>query len=232
MNRYEIRMEVRRLLRDDTFPDEDINAAINRVISDINAMDRFNFHQASTDITLVSGTASYLYDQNWILADRGVIFAAGTSRQAQLAKYDGPQNALPDGFGLESGSVPRTYYIWGDYIFFDPKPNAVAAVDKVRLFYYKDLAALTTELQVPDFPTRYHNTVLAYGAAVQLSPMVELDNGVNYNNLTKLFERSVSNMRRNEDFELNVIKGLHKSNRWDLSSRWGRNKNSGVTYNV
>ena len=59
MNRFEIRQEVRRLIRDETYPKRDIDEAINRVIRYINTLHRMRFHQGISDITLVTDDFTY-----------------------------------------------------------------------------------------------------------------------------------------------------------------------------
>ena len=78
IKRIDIRRMVRRKLRSDDFPKDDIDDAINSVIEQINVMGRFRFHKTFTDITMVTDDYDYAVPTT-MLAEELLVFDPPTS---------------------------------------------------------------------------------------------------------------------------------------------------------
>lgn len=214
MNRYQLREEVRFILRDDSFPQLDINSALNRVIGDINNAGRFRFHQNSVTITPVAGTYSYAVPST-VLAEYSVVWAfAVVNKQALINKGSELIDPLRSGKFTEAGDLPTDYWRWGDNFLFDPIPNAVTAAYNFTVHCFKDVTELDGDLDTPGIPARYHRNVLAYGAASQISPaaMVKLPSGTI--SVASAFERAMTNMIRQELWEPYKVERFVPDSRW------------------
>jgi hypothetical protein len=223
MNLYQIRQQVRRLLRDDTYPMEDVTAAINRVIDDINSLGRFQFHETTYDITLVNGTASYTLPA-YVLAPKFLIFDPGGTAE-RLVKFRSvlweEDPLLPSTLSADRGDYPQEYSRYGSTVYFYPCPNATAATDVVRVYYDRDLLNLISELDTPTIPARYHATVLAYGAAAQLQPMLMISTPSGSQTIGAAYSNALRNMRNQENWRSMKISKLRPMLRFDTMNEWG-----------
>ena len=224
MNLYQIRQEVRRLLRDDTYPMEDVTAAINRVIDDINVLGRFQFHEQTYDITLVAGTASYTLP-SYMLAPKFLVFDPGGTNE-RLVKFRSvawEENPIfPSTLAADRGDAPLEYSRYGSTIYFYPCPNATAAADIVRVYYDKDLVYMISEMDTPSpLPARYHATVLAYGAAAQLAPMLMITTSSGSQTVASAYGNALRNMRNQENWRSMKISRLRPPLRFDTMNTWG-----------
>ncbi len=170
MNRYQIRRRVQGLLRDDSFPVEVINEALNRVLDDLNSSGRFRFQEDNaTTITLVTGTYKYAVTST-ILAEKLLVYQlASTTEQAIIPKGADMVDAIAAGAFTGSG-VPLWYFKWDDYFWFDPIPSSAENGKIVTVFHYKDITQLTGDLDTPGIPARYHGNVLVFGTAAEIAP--------------------------------------------------------------
>ena len=195
MKLIQIRKRVRGLIRDDGFPGDDIDDAINLVIEEINNSGRFRFHQNDTDLTLVEDQFQYTVSAN-IQDELVLVFEPQSTDQKILNAYQGGIiSGINDGaFGTSKGDAPTVYAQWKDEWWLDPIPNSTAASKTVRIYYWKDVVSLTDFLDEPSIPARYHHSVIAQGAAAKLRP----DTRVGSQSIGKAAEGALANMVRQE----------------------------------
>ncbi len=219
LNRFQIRRQVQGLLRDDTYPPEVINEALNRVLLDINNSGRFRFQQNSDTITLVDGTYKYAVTSS-IIAEKLVVFQLGTSsEQVVVPKEADMLNAIANGDFLESGNAPTSYARWNDYWWFDPIPNATAAGKVVTVFTFKDITALTGDLDYPGIPPRYRGSVLVYGVAADIAPGLMVRTPQGNMGVQTAYEHALRKMMQQELWEPFSNKLLIRDPRWrDIST--------------
>lgn len=220
MNLYQIRQEVRRILRDDEYPAESVNAAINRVIADINILGRFKFHQLKTELTLVAGTYKYAEPSD-MLSEKVLVWAEGTTSEHIVRKRNSVQDMLAEGKFTAQGDVPNEYCRFGGYVYLDPIPSSTAAASKVMVYYWGDLQPLVSDTDTPDIPERYHRNVLSYGAAAQINPVLEVGSTQGMVNLNTLYERAVRSMASQELWDVGSIPTVQRGARWANSHNWG-----------
>lgn len=217
---YQIRQQVRYLLRDDTYPVEDVNAAINRVLMDINGMGRFKFHQSSSDLTMATSTYKYA-DPSGLLAEKVLVYRAFTTYETTLAKYEGVIDAFVNEKCLESGDTPETYFRWGGYFYIDPIPTASTNGYKITVYGLYDLVPYTSDQSTSALPDRWARTTLAYGAAYQLNPNLRVGGTEGLKLIGALYEMSLKNMINQEHWDPMVVPAAIRSKRWADSDSWG-----------
>lgn len=220
LTRYALRQEVRRILRDDTYPAESIDAAINSVIEQINISGRYRCHQAYEDITLVSGTASYSITET-ILAEELVVFDPGLSTALVLFKDESILKWVEGGKGITTGNNPTHYARWDDLWYFDPVPNATANNHKVRVYHFKDLDLLSGDLSLSNLPARYHRTLLAIGAAAEINPTLQIEQGGRQKDLRTTFAENFISFKKQELWEPLISHELRIGYKFDGMHKWG-----------
>lgn len=219
MNLYLFRKNVRQVLRDESFPAEDIDSAINRVIKDINTSGRYRFHESEDTITLTTSTYSYAVDSD-ILAEHAVVYKAFTTDQVVLDKIQGKlENALALDLFTESADYPTQYLRWGQTWYFDPIPNATANGNTITIFCMRDLAQLYSPLDTCSLPDRHANVII-YGAAGQINPLLKPD-GNRGQTVTQLYQIAFNNMRLQEKWDPDDVPTLVRGPRWNDASSWG-----------
>lgn len=174
MTRYELREEVRQILRADGYPPEDINIAMNRVLQDISNSGRYLCQKSTDDITLATGVFSYVVKPT-LIAERTLIFDRNTVNEFVINKGTEIEDAYGDGLFKAQGTwmAPNrpTYWRWGLNWLFDPIPDASLNGKKVTVFGVFDFPKLAGDLSKPDpLPERWQSTLLVYGTAAQLAP--------------------------------------------------------------
>jgi hypothetical protein len=220
LNRYQIRQEVRRILRDDTYPAEAIDAAINQIIELINTKGRFRCHQAYEDVTLITNTASYAITET-ILAEELVVFDPGLTTQKILFKNESLIDAVQRNEFTATGSAPVFYLRWDDLWYFDPVPNATANNRKVRIYHFKDLDLLTGDLQTSNIPARYHRPLLAMGAASDINPTLQIEQGGRQKSISSIFEEALKNFQKQELWEPLISHNLGIGYKFQSMHKWG-----------
>lgn len=219
MNLMLLRTEVRRVLRDETFPSEEVDAAINRVIQDINASGRYRFHEATHSVTLTTNTATYAVQAD-ILAEHALVWKAFTADQVVLHKMtDGLSNALDLGLFQDTGNNPERYLRWGGLWYLDPVPNSAASGTIITIFSMKDLVKLYSPADTCALPAR-HDNVLIYGAAAQINPNLRPD-GPKGVSISQMFNTAFAGMRTQEKWNPDEIYLLKRGPRWNTASTWG-----------
>lgn len=221
LNRFQLRSRVRQVLRDESYPKEDLNSAINRVIADVNNSGRYRFHQSTSDITLVAGTFSYTRPVTMI-ADYALVFAPGvTGYEKVLSKGSELIDPFTNGQFIDTNDAPVEYWTWGSTILFDPVPNATAALRTVRIYGHFDLAILNGDLDKPGLPARYHYNVLVYGAAAQVAPAAMVRTAAGTISVQKAYENSFDDMKRSELWEPFKVEQWLGDERFADSANWG-----------
>lgn len=221
MNRLQIRRRVQGLLRDDTFPVEAINEALNRVLLEISSSGRYRFQQATTTLAMVGGTYQYNIPTD-LLGERLLVWKAGTDSQAVIAKFPEPiDEILSSGF-VTSGDLPTTYLRWGNQFWFDPIPNATADGGLVTVYYFKDIATLDNDLtQITTLPARYQPTLLVYGVAADIAPGLMVRTPEGNMSIQIAFQRALKTMKEQELWDPHTDKQLIRDLRWKNINRVG-----------
>tara|TARA_R100001530_G_C4320527_1_gene155571 strand:+ start:3130 stop:3852 length:723 start_codon:yes stop_codon:yes gene_type:complete len=231
LTRLQIRQGVRRLLRDSSYPKEEINEAINRVIENVNLLPgNYRFKQDFSDITLVTDDYDYTIDTdvvNEILVVHDPAVSpkpSATPAMGIVAKY--PSNlvsAVADGKFTTSASAPTTYVRYMNEWWFDPIPDSNANGDTVRIYHMADLPALTHDLDKPPlrFNERYHRTILVYGAAAEISPFAQTDTGLGSRRLHDKYQENMNNMQGQELWDYMTSENLLRDLRWSGAESWG-----------
>lgn len=222
LTRYEIRQQVRQVLRSDSYPREDINSAINRVIADINSSGRYRFHRTYTSLALVADTFEYTVDST-LLSDYALVFAPGvTTKQKIINKGSELIDPYSLGKFIETGDAPTEYWRFGQKFLFDPVPNAVAAAQTVRILGEFDLSLLSGDFDTSGLPNRYHINLLAYGAAAQLAPDALVRSGASGPiTVQDAFNESFKSMIRQEKWEPYQTEEWMRDSQFLGSEEWG-----------
>ena len=229
MNRIQIRQEVRSILRDDTYPKPDIDKAINRVISTINAMGRFKFHQDFSNVTMVTDDYDYTLDAD-ILAEELVVFDPPVSTKPAtlpkpniLLKIPTLVDAINLGHFLQSGSIPKVYVIWMNELWVSPIPNSTANGKTVRIYHYADLPVLKNDMDAPParFNARWHSIILAQGAAVEIDPQLQIASPGGSQRLIAQYSQNLQNMQQQELWEPLTSYQAQRDGRWTDAAAWG-----------
>ncbi len=213
MNRLQIRRRVNGLLRDDTYPPEAVNEALNRVLLDINGLGRFRFQQNIDTVALVTGTYKYNITST-IIAEKLVVYQlADTVNQAILSKAPDMVDAVVNGAFLTSG-IPTTYARWNAQWWFDPIPDATANGNTISILHYKDIAELSSDISTPGIPTRWHGSVLVYGIAADIAPGLMVRTPQGQMMVQKAYEAARRELLQQELWEPFTNKQLQKDPRW------------------
>lgn len=216
MNLYQLRQAVRREIRDDSFPAEAVDDAINRVIDEINTAGRFRFHQSEADITLVAGTWQYAIP-SYFVGEEILVLNAESEDQAILTKDESILTAVRDGRFWDTGT-PEFYIRRGAQFWLSPIPKTADAGDKITVYGHYNLPHLISDGDTSALPDIYENTVLVMGAAVRLSRHLK---GEAQKELLADFSVAFSNMKNQEAWEPLVIPRLYRGNIWRNSHTWG-----------
>ena len=229
MRRIQIRREVRSIIRSDDYPKDDIDRAINRVIQQVNVLGRFRFHSTFTDLTMVTDDYDYAVAST-MLAEELLVFNPPTSTKPAtlptpnfVRKIPTLQDAINEGRFLSSGDVPNFYVRFGDEFWFDPIPNATTNGSVVRVYHDADLPVLTSDMDQPvsRFNERYHRTILAVGAALEIDPLLQVNSAGGNTHLSNIYQRSLRNMQEQELWEPLTSHSLIRDARWTNAHIWG-----------
>lgn len=214
MTRLQIRRRVQGLLRDDSFPVEVLNEALNRVLLDLNGLGRFRFQQnLDTSVVLVSGTYKYNITST-IIAEKLVVYdLGGATTQNSLTKIPDPFDAIENGFFLTSG-VPTQYMRWQDQWWLDPIPDATTVGKILSIFHFKDIAEVTSDIVAPGIPTRWHGTLLVYGIAADVQPGLMVRTPAGQVQVAQAYQNAKAEMIRTESWEPYTDKRLIRDGRW------------------
>ena len=231
--RIDIRMMVRRVLRSDAFPKEDIDDAINRVIAQINIMGRFKFHETSASFALVADTWRYgitgvagfeMIAEEILVYDVPVSPKPATTPKPQiLLKIPSMIDAMNEGYFLASGDKPLRYLLWQEEVWLDPIPNATAAAITINMIYFRDLPSLAHDMDVipTRFPARYVRNVIVMGAALEIEPNLEVNSSTGVSRASNIYQRSIRNMKEQELWESLIAPNLIRDARWANANKWG-----------
>ena len=221
------------LLRDDGYPLNAINEAIDRVLADINNSGRYRFQEGIITIALVQGTYTYVISSTSvdILGDSDAIYAAQTTSVKSLHKMD-YGDALADGrFNTTATQgVPEIYSIRIDgsgatddvSLYVDPVPSGDAAGKTITLLTYNELGPLASDLAKPfPLPARYHPTLLVYGTLAEVAPATQVRGADGFVPAAVAYERAFKSMQLQEKWSPHIAREVKRDNRWNGFSRVG-----------
>ena len=212
MNRYQVRQEVRRIIRDSDYPKSDIDRAINSVISTLNSLGRFRFNETFHNITLVNADKDYTMSN--FISETAVVLQPDTVDEVILTKVENLTAAYERGWFVTPGDSPVYYAMFGDQMFLEPVPNLVAAGKIVRVHGYYNLASFDNDLTESGLPNKYCTSVLAWGAAAEINPSLVVDNDTRGASIREVFMTNIKAMLAMEGFEAKVQYGIQKDHRW------------------
>jgi len=213
MNRYQIRSEVRRIIRDSDYPKQDIDRAINSVLSSLNQVGKYRFGERYHDITLVGSDKDYTMS-NFVSEDAVVFQPGSVTEEALLTKVENLAAGIERGYFKETGDAPTYYALWGDQLYLEPVPNAVAAGKVVRVYGYYDLAFLSDDLTECSLPNKYCTSVLAWGAAAEINPTLVVDQSPRGSSIRDIYNFNLQTMLAMERFDAKVQPSILKDFRW------------------
>lgn len=221
MNRLQVRTAVRNALRDQGYPSDAINEALDRVLQDLNISGPFRFQQQATTVVLSTGQYKYGVTST-IIAEKTVVFQVGVAAdQAVLPKGPELVDGFVDGAFTETGDKPIRYFRWADEWWFDPIPNSTANGKVVTIYHYKDLTLPTSDLTAIPIPARYHAGLLVYGVLAEVAPALDISSGEGRLTAMSAYAQAKTNFIRQEKTEPNKFPNLIKDVRWVAISRLG-----------
>ena len=212
MNRFRIREEVRRIIRDPDFPKDDINSAINSVIASLNQLGRFKFHQGHQDLTLVLNQKDYTLT-NFIAEDL-LVFQPDTVDEDPVKKAPDLITPYSQGWFVTPGDQPKYYVIQEGKVWFEPIPNSTAAGKKVRVLGFFDLAFLASDLTEPSLPAGYHVSILAWGAASEIAPTMVVNVQGKSQTIAEVYNFNMNTMLKRENFNALTSHRIIRDDRW------------------
>lgn len=219
MNRYEVREEVRRIIRDPDFPATDVNRAINSVISSLNTMGRFKFHQSSLSIVLEEGQKSYPLTN--LIAEELVVLNADSEDQKIILKASDLITPYSRGWFDTPGSAPSFYVKWGNKIWFEPIPDATAAGKVVTVYGYFRVPLLFSDTSIIPLDDQYCISILAWGAAAEINPNLIIESSGKQMSISMIYAENLRNMLRTEKWEPMVSHSIMRDERWRNLGRIG-----------
>jgi len=206
------------MLRDDSYPEGDIDAALNRVLLDVNSMGRFRFHEASYELDLTANNASYAIPAN-MLAEKVFIYDLGSNNELEIPRRREMWTGSPL-VSAQTGSAPKEWFSYANNWYIDPIPDATMAANNVTVLYEKDLIPFLSPLDTCSLPDRHRN-VLIYGAVSQLRPGLIVGSPEGDERIENLYLRAVQFMKDQENWNFTSIPFLRSGRRWQSASQWG-----------
>lgn len=216
MNLIQYRQEIRRMLRDDSYPEADIDAAINRVIADINTLGRFRFHEASYALNLTAGNYTYPVPAN-VQAEK--VFIYGNNEVPRRREMWTGSPMIPDA-NNNTGDTPTEWFRYANNWYIIPIPTATMAANDITVLYDKDLAALLSPLDTNALPDRHANVII-YGAVAMLRPGLLIGAPEGQVKIDTLADRALSAMREQENWNYGSIPSMRVSHRFKGMVNWG-----------
>lgn len=221
MNRIQLRTLVRNYLRDDGFPTEAINDALERTIQTVNNGDRYRCQQSSETLTLVTGTYKYAVTST-ILGEEVMVFQVGVAAdQKIIPKGPSMADAIANGAFLTTGNAPSYYIRWENYWWFDPIPTSTANSKLVTVFNFRDITVPTNDVTALPLPARYHSTLLVYGTLAEIAPAMQIVAGEGKLTATFAFQQALKTFRDQELWEPLKAPNLIRDVRWHRFNRAG-----------
>jgi hypothetical protein len=234
MTRLQIRRRVQALMRDDGYPVEAINEALERVIAHVNNSGRYRWQESTLDLTLVTNTYTYnmtTLGSTTFLGDIDVIYNPQSGAPGVPSGNTGSwglhkmafDEALEEGrFSTLSTGEPEIYCLpgAGETLWIDPLPNSTANGKTLRVFGYSDLTPPTGDLTaITGLPARYHSTLLVYGVLAEVAPALQVNSADGYISASKAYTMAFEDFRLQEKWQPHMPVRLRRDNRWDNISR-------------
>jgi hypothetical protein len=218
LNLYQYRKEIRSLLRDDSYPDSDIDMALNRVVRDINNLGRFRFHEQSYTLNLTANNYTYAVPAT-VLAERLMIYDLGGNNQFEVPRRREMWTGSPL-VPANNGSTPVEWFRYNNNWYIVPIPDATMAANDITVLYDKDLVEFFSPTDTTALPDR-HKNVLIYGAVAQLRPNLLIGSPEGEALIENLYQMAVQAMKDQENWDYESIPALRAGKRWQLASQWG-----------
>ena len=217
---YQLRQEVRDMLRDSTYPEDSIDGAINRVVRDINESGRYRFHEAQYTFNLTANTYTYSIPGN-CLGETVMYYALGNNTyQAEIPRKREIFAAAPV-VPTDTGNSPTEWASYGNNWYIYPIPNSTAATNgNITVFYDKDLTELLSPMDTLGIPDRHRN-VPVYGAVAQLRPNLMLASPKGDVLVSTLYTQAFKDMQTQEHWNMASIPSLRPGPRWTGMNNWG-----------
>lgn len=212
LNRYQIREEVRRIIRDPDYPKQSIDRAINSVIAYLNTLGRFKFHQTHLDLTLVLSQKDY--NLTGIIAEELLVYDPDTENEKIITKAPDLITPYSQGWFSETGDSPVHYVVWGNKVWFEPIPNSVAAGKTIRVYGAFKLALFSNDTTATSLSDQYCISVLAWGAAAEINPSLVIETSGKQQSINAVYRANLEAMLRTEAWEPMVSHNLIKDRRW------------------
>lgn len=212
LNRFRIREEVRRILRDPEFPRKDINMAINSVISTLNRLGRFKFNQTYQDLTLVASQKAYAL--TGLMGEELLVYEPDTDDEKIIKKAPSMIDPYSKGWFVDTGDSPDYYLVWGNQAWFEPIPNATAAGQTVRVYGWFMLPLFDDDLTATTLHTQYCISVLAWGAAAELAPNMIVESNGKLQTIFDIYTANLKAMKQFEVWEPLVSHKVMRDHRW------------------
>lgn len=220
MNLLQARRAIRMLLRDDTYPLEDIDLAIESVLSDINVLHRFRFHEATYSFNLTANNSSYSVPTG-VIAEKVFVYALGNnSYEKEIPKRREPWASSPIQ-PSSTGSSPSEWWRYGDNWYINPIPDDTMVTNgNVTVFYDKDLTMPVSPMNNFTLPNRHRN-VLIYGAVANLRPNLIIGSPEGDARAETLYNRTLKSLLDQELWDYAKIPAMRTGPRWDSQNDWG-----------
>jgi hypothetical protein len=205
--------EVRKMLRDDSYPEIEITAALNRIIGDVNNLGKFRFHEQSYTLTLTANNYTYAVPST-VQSERLFLYANNeVPRRREL--WTGTP-LIPD----TTGSTPSEWFRYSNNWYIVPIPDTTMAANNVTVLYDADLVAFNSYTDSTILPDRHRN-VLIYGAVSQLRPGLLVASPEGQVKIETLYRQALTSMIEQEHFEYSSIPTLRSGMRWRNFSSMG-----------
>jgi hypothetical protein len=212
LTRYKIREEVRRILRDPDWAREDVNRAINSVISTLNILGRFTFHQSYLDLTLVASQKDYT--TTGLKGEEVVVYRPDTEYQYIVKKAPDIITPYSEGWFITGGEKPLYYVRWGSKIWFEPVPDSTGAGQTVRVYGYFLLPLFTDDITKIALPEQLCISILAWGAASELAPNMIVESSGKTQSISSIYSANLRAMKQSEVWEPMVSHNMMRDTRW------------------
>lgn len=213
LNRFAIREEVRRIIRDRDYPKRDIDRAINSVIASLNQMGRFKFHQTFLDISLEANKKDY--NLTGIIGEELVVYKPDTEDEAIIFKAPDLITPYSEGWFVDTDDEPEYYVVWGNKIYLEPIPDSVAAGETLRVYGFFRLPLFTDDLTAISLHEHYCISILAWGAAAELNPTMVVESSGKQGSIAEVYRSNLATMRMMEVWEPAVSHNLIRDyKRW------------------
>lgn len=214
------RNEIRTLLRDSSYPESDVDSAINRIVLDINSSGRYRFHEATHAFNLSANNYTYAVPGN-CLGEKVMLYAAGNNTYQKEVPRKREIFAYAPQIPTETGNAPTEWARYGNNWYIYPIPNSTMVTNgNMTVIYDKDLVTLLSPTDSLALPDRHRNVII-YGAVSQLRPNLLVSSPKGDVAVTQLYVNAFRFMQTQEHWDMASIPHMKTSPRFSNMSSWG-----------